>query len=71
MIDDNQDHPELPMSFDMTNFEDASVYSCTQYDFMRAADELLASPTFADCTIDENRVTLHSIIMEGKSFCFL
>jgi hypothetical protein len=65
LIDDNQDHPALPMSFDMTTFEDVSLYSCTQYDFMKTADEFLSSATFVDCTIDQNRVTLHEIIMEG------
>ncbi|CAF0822291.1 unnamed protein product [Adineta steineri] len=69
LIDDNQDHPALPMTFDMTTFEDVSLYSCTQYDFMKTADELLSSATFADCTIDPNRVTLHEIIMEGKFGC--
>jgi hypothetical protein len=49
----------------MTNFEDISLYSCTQYDFMKTADELLSSATFADCTIDQNRVVLHEIILEG------
>ncbi|CAF0754080.1 unnamed protein product [Rotaria sordida] len=63
---DNQDHPALPMSFDMTTFEDVSLYSCTQYDFTKTTDELLSSVTFADCTIDQNRVTLHEIIMEGR-----
>jgi len=58
------------MTFDMTNFEDVSLYSCTQYDFIKTADELLSSATFADCTIDQNRVTLHEIILEGK-FCFV
>jgi hypothetical protein len=53
------------MTFDMTNFEDVSLYSCTQYDFIKTADELLSSATFADCTIDQNRVTLHEIILEG------
>ncbi|CAF3195777.1 unnamed protein product [Rotaria socialis] len=65
-IDNYQDHPELPVSFDMTTFEDVSLYSCTQYDFTKTADDLLSSTTFADCTIDQNRVTLHEIIMEGK-----
>jgi hypothetical protein len=55
----------LPMTFDMTNFEDVSLYSCTQYDFMKTADEILSSATFADCTIDQNRVILHEIILEG------
>lgn len=50
----------------MTAFEDVSLYSCTQYDFMRTADELLSSATFADCTIDQNRVTLKEILLEGK-----
>jgi hypothetical protein len=68
LIDNNQDHPVLPVAFDMTNFEDVSLYSCTQYDFMKTADELLSSATFADCTIDENRVTLHEIIIEGIFF---
>ncbi|CAF0790298.1 unnamed protein product [Adineta ricciae] len=67
LIDNNnQDHPTLPMTFDMTTFEDVSLYSCTQYDFMKTADELLSSTTFADCTIDQTRLTLHEIIMEGK-----
>jgi hypothetical protein len=56
------------MSFDVTNFEDVSLYSCTQYDFMKTADELLSSTTFADCTIDQNRVILHEILMEGIVF---
>ena len=67
LIDNNnQDHPTLPMTFDMTTFEDVSLYSCTQYDFMKTADELLSSATFAGCTIDQTRLTLHEIIMEGK-----
>ncbi|CAF4285921.1 unnamed protein product [Rotaria socialis] len=66
-IDNYQDHPELPVSFDMTTFEDVSLYSCTLYDFTKTADDLLSSTTFADCTIDQNRVTLHEIIMEGNS----
>ncbi|CAF4515620.1 unnamed protein product [Rotaria sp. Silwood1] len=66
LIHDNQDHPVLPMSFDMTTFEDVSLYSCTQYDFTKTADELLSSVTFADCTIDQHNVILHEIIMEGK-----
>jgi hypothetical protein len=70
-IDDNQDHPALPMSFDMTTFEDVSLYSCTQYDFMKTADEFLSSATFVDCTIDQNRVTLHEIIMEGIFWFYL
>jgi hypothetical protein len=61
----------LPASFDMTNFEDVSLYSCTQYDFMKTADELLSSATFADCTIDQARVSLHEIIMEGRYFLFV
>ncbi|CAF2855747.1 unnamed protein product [Rotaria sp. Silwood2] len=66
LIHDTQDYPILPASFDMTTFEDVSLYSCTQYDFTKTADELLSSVTFADCTIDQNRVILHEIIMEGQ-----
>ena len=73
--DENHPHQEqvvLPMAFDMTTFEDVSLYSCTQYDFMKTADELLSSVTFADCTIDQNRVILHEIILEGIfSFSFI
>lgn len=69
MADNCRTHPDLPTSFDMTAFEDVSLYSCTQYDLTKTADELLSSPTFADCTIDENRVTLHEIIMEGIVYC--
>ncbi|CAF2619161.1 unnamed protein product [Rotaria sp. Silwood2] len=65
LIHDTQDYPILPASFDMTTFEDVSLYSCTQYDFTKTADELLSSVTFADCTIDQNHVILHEIIMEG------
>jgi hypothetical protein len=61
----HQDQMMLPMTFDMTAFEDVSLYSCTQYDFMKTADELLSSATFADCTIDANRLVLHEIILEG------
>jgi len=32
---------------------------------MKTADELLSSATFADCIIDQNRVTLYEILMEG------
>lgn len=65
-VNNHQDHVALPMTFDMTTFEDVSLYSCTQYDFMKTADELLSSATFADCSIDQNRVTLHEIILEGN-----
>lgn len=72
-IDENHPQEEqvvLPLAFDMTAFEDVSLYSCTQYDFMKTADELLSSTTFADCTIDQNRVTMHEIILEGIDFFF-
>jgi hypothetical protein len=65
LIDDVQHHPTLPLSFDMTTFEDVSLYSCTQYDLMKTADEILSSMTFADCTIDPSRVTLHESLLEG------
>jgi len=55
----------------MTAFEDVSLYSCTQYDFMKTADELLSSATFADCTIDQNRVMLKEILLEGIVFSFI
>ena len=71
MEEDNhqQEQMVLPVAFDMTTFEDVSLYSCTQYDFMKTADELLSSATFADCSIDSNKVTLHEIILEGTCFC--
>ena len=65
------EHPVLPATFDMTAFEDVSLYSCTQYDFMKTADELLSSATFADCTIDQNRVMLKEILLEGIVFSFI
>lgn len=65
------EHPVLPTTFDMTAFEDVSLYSCTQYDFMKTADELLSSATFADCTIDQNRVMLKEILLEGIVFSFI
>ena len=66
LIERVQLNPALPLTFDMTTMEDVSLYSCTQYDFMKTADELLSSTAFADCTFDQNRVTLHEIILEGK-----
>ena len=66
LIDDQHNHPVLPMTFDMTAVEDVSLYSCTQYDFMKTADEILSSATFADCIIDPSRVTFHETILEGN-----
>lgn len=67
LIDEQQHQPlALPLSFDMTTFEDVSLYSCTQYDFSKSADDILASTTFADCAIDSNRLTLHETLLEGK-----
>ena len=65
LINNQQNRPALPTSFDMTTLEDISLYSCTQYDFMKTADELLSSAMFADCAIDQDRVILHEIFMEG------
>ena len=68
LIERAQLNPALPLTFDMTTMEDVSLYSCTQYDFMKTADELLSSTAFADCTFDQDRVTLHEIILEGKQW---
>ncbi|CAF1476965.1 unnamed protein product, partial [Didymodactylos carnosus] len=63
----HQQHPQLPAIFDTTNcsaYED-SIYSFTQYDSQYKPSDETIHEALNDFKIEQNRVTLHEILIEG------